>query len=184
MKVGPDPNANGNRGTTGPGFPTLEEMDNEIGGVDGFFTIFGLHYCRIFADPRMQVLIDSRHKNSNVSAMDHGKRTSSTLLDIKYNTRYFADLGHNGSRGDFAVMSTHQQAKRCPMRPKEDLRHGKFTINQRDTWVGNVILSAEEVGASKAFVDKLGTWLARNVSVYAPFYNEETGKEENEMHVR
>ena len=39
------------------------------------------------------------------------------------------------------------------------------------------------MGASKAFVDKLGTWLARNVSMYGPYYNEETGKDDNEMYI-
>ena len=81
MKVGPDPNHKGVGAFKAPGFPTIEEMNNEIGGVEGLFTIFGLLYVRIFSDPRMQVLIDTRHAHSNVSAMDQGKRTSSSLLD-------------------------------------------------------------------------------------------------------
>ena len=35
-------------------------MDNELGGVDGYFTMFGMHYVGMFANPRMRVLFDTR----------------------------------------------------------------------------------------------------------------------------
>ena len=38
------------------------------------------------------------------------------------------------------------------------------------------MMAAEEIGASKAFEEKLGLWLAMGTSAYAPFANEETGE--------
>ena len=35
---------------------------------------------------------------------------------------------------------------------------------------------AEDMGASKAFEEKLGQWLATLVSAYAPFYDEDAGR--------
>ena len=52
----------------------------------------------------------------------------------------------------------------------------RFTTDQRDTWVGNVMLSCEECGTSEAFQHKLGVWLAMLVSAYAPFVDETTGE--------
>ena len=49
-------------------------------------------------------------------------------------------------------------------------------MDQRDTWVGSHMCAAEECGASKAFQEKYGLWLAMRVSAYAPFVNEETGQ--------
>ena len=39
---------------------TVQELDNELGGVDGYFTMFGMHYVGMFANPRMRVLFDTR----------------------------------------------------------------------------------------------------------------------------
>ena len=44
----------------------------ELGGADGFFTLCGLHYCNLFANPRMAVLFDTRRPTAAASAMDHG----------------------------------------------------------------------------------------------------------------
>ena len=38
----------------------VQELDNELGGVDGYFTMFGMHYVGMFANPRMRVLFDTR----------------------------------------------------------------------------------------------------------------------------
>ena len=70
-------------------FPTKAEMEAEIGGVGGFFILFGTHYTRMFADPRMSVLFDSRHQDTNVCALDHGKRIASFLADRNYGTQLF-----------------------------------------------------------------------------------------------
>ena len=35
---------------------------------------------------------------------------------------------------------------------------------------------AEDLGASQAFVEEWGKWLAMTVSAYAPFVNEDTGE--------
>jgi len=165
------------------GFPSVKEMEEELGGVEGMFVIFGLHYVGMFANPRMNVLFDTRDKDSAASAMDHGKRICSTLLDAVFGTRYFASLGR-GFSGAFAVMGTHAKAKRCPMRPKTEqveLPRGhrkanrRFTTKQRDSWVGHIMIGCEQCACSEKFQKKLGLWLAMVVSAYAPFVNEETG---------
>ena len=135
--------------------------------------------------PRMQVLFDTRDiKDAETSAMDHGKRIATTLIDLWYGTSYFSSLGR-GFSGAFAVVGTHKKAKNCPMRPLSQQqkwpkggRRGqtRFTVNQRDSWVGHVILASEESGTSKEFQTKLGSWLAMTVSAYAPFYDEENNK--------
>ena len=45
-------------------------------------------------------------------------------------------------------------------------------MDQRDSWVGHVMVAAEECGTSQQFQEKLGVWLAMTVSAYAPFYDE------------
>lgn len=178
------PRDSGSTGVFGPGWPTLEEYNRELGGPDGFFTLCGLHYCNLFANPRMHVLFDTRDPDSAVSAMDHGKRIAATIMDGTINTRYFASLGR-GFSGAFAVMGTHSRAKKCPMRPaaqQVSMPKGhrkancRFTTDQRDTWVGSHMSAAEECGASPAFQEKYGLWLAMLVSAYAPFVDERTGK--------
>lgn len=167
-----------------PGFPTLKELDEELGGPDGLFTLFACHYCRMFADPRMSVLFDTRDKDSAASAMDHGKRIGSMLLDSVFGTNYFASLGR-GYSSIGALLSSHAKAKKCPMRPlsqQKSLPKGsykanrRFTTNQRDTWVGHVMCGAEECGTSEEFQMKLGLWLAMTCNNYGPFVDEETGK--------
>lgn len=179
------PKDSGSTGTLGPGFPAMEELDKELGGVDGLFTLFGLHYVRMFANPRMRVLFDTRGKGeAEHSALDHGKRIAATLLDEVFGTRYYASLGR-GPSGAWTVMGTHKKAKKCPMRPvsqqvslPENHPRGdrRFTVNQRDTWVGGIMCAANDCGASEAFEQKLGLWLAMSVSAYAPFVDEETGE--------
>jgi len=180
----PAPRDSGRSGEIGPGWPTMEELEKELGGPDGFFTLCGIHYCNLFANPRMRVLFDTRDKDSAASAMDHGKRIAATLMDESLGTRYFASL-NRGFSGAFAVMGTHAKAKRCPMRPKfqqvarpkgHRKANARFTTAQRDTWVGSHMSAAEECGTSKAFQQKYGLWLAMLVSAYAPFVNEETGR--------
>ena len=174
----------GSTGRFGPGFPTMQEIEAELGGVDGFFLMFGLHYCYMFSNPRMSVLFDTRNKDSAVCALDHGKRVACTLLDEVYSTHYFSQLGR-GFSGAFAVMGTHNTAKKCPMRPRSqqvELPRGhrkanrRFTTKQRDTWVGQIMCGAEDMGASQVFVESWGRWLAMQVSAYAPFVNEDTGE--------
>ena len=179
----PAPLDSGRTGRIPPGFPSMEELNQELGGVDGLFTLFGLHYCGMFENPRMQVLFDTRHKDSASSAMDHGKRIAATLLDECHGTHYFASLGR-GFSGAFAVLGTHKKAKNCPMRPlahQKALPEGhrkanrRFTTAQRDSWVGHIMVAAEQCGTSESFQKKFGMWLAMTVSAYAPFLDEETG---------
>eukprot|EP00039_Didymoeca_costata_P018195 m.332527 g.332527 ORF g.332527 m.332527 type:complete len:234 (-) comp16957_c0_seq1:691-1392(-) len=151
--------------------PTKEEVVTELGDLECFLLMFGLHYCRMFSDPRMNVLFDTRHADTNVSALDHGKRVGAAVLDRWYGTRYFRSLGRGSSF--FAVTPTHQQAKRCPMRPVHHQKAMKFTTKQRDTWIGHVTCAAGEMGASQEFQDKLSTALAGNIDIYAPFLQED-----------
>jgi hypothetical protein len=144
-------NANRNkapRDSGSTGRPTMQELQTELGGPDGFFTLCGLHDVNLFANPRMHVLFDTRDLDTAVSAMDHGKRIASTLLDETLGTRYFSSLGRGGS-GAFAVMGTHSKAKQCPMRPtsqQKQLPSGhrkanrRFTVDQRA--LGNLDPSA------------------------------------------
>ena len=180
----PAPKDSGSTGNFGPGWPTMAELDKELGGPDGFFTLCGLHYCNLFANPRMHVLFDTRDPDTAVSAMDHGKRIAATIMDGTLNTRYFASLGR-GFSGAFAVMGTHAKAKKCPMRPTSQqvaLPKGhrkanqRFTTDQRDSWVGSHMSAAAECGASEEFQQKYGLWLAMLVSAYAPFVDERTGQ--------
>lgn len=179
----PAPRDAGRMGLFNPGFPSPEELDEELGGVDGLYTVFGVHYCRMFVNPRMLVLFDTRsEEDANTSAMDHGRRIVCALMDQIHGTATYATLGR-GFSGFFAVTPTHNKAKACPMRPLSQQvplpkghprANARFTTDQRDTWVGNVMCAAEECGTSEAFQTKLGLWLAMQVSVYAPFMKEET----------
>eukprot|EP00966_Prymnesium_polylepis_P314618 7270083-Prymnesium_polylepis.1 len=184
----PAPRDSGSTGSVNGGYPTRRELDCELGGPRGFFTLCGLHYCHMFANPRMSVLFDTRKPDSAACAMDHGKRIAATLLDLWYGwvpffgAGYFLSTGR-GFSGAFAVMGTHADAKRCPMRPlsqQVSLPTGRgnrrFTTNQRDTWVGSLMCAAEECGTSPEFQEKFGLWLAMTVSAYAPFVDEETGQ--------
>lgn len=180
----PAPRDSGSTGSLGPGFPTMKELDEELGGPDGYFTLCGLHYVNLFTNPRMMVLFNTNDPDSAVDAMQHGKRIAATLLDEVFSTRYFASLGR-GFSGAFAVMGTHSKAKQCPFRPTSQhvampkghrKANRRFTIDQRDSWVGSHMCAAEELGASAAFQEKYGLWLAMSVSAYAPFVDEKTGQ--------
>lgn len=180
----PAPFNSGSSGRFGPGFPSKETLEKELGGQEGLFLVFGLHYVGMFANPRMKVLFDTRHDDTSVSALDHGKRVAATLLDELHGTRYFASLGR-GFSGAFAVMGTHSQAKKCPMHPKAhqvSLPKGhprgnrRFTTMQRDSWVGHIMCGCEDLGSSQEFQESFGTWLAMTVSAYAPFVDEESGE--------
>ena len=70
----------------------------------------------MFANPRMSVLFDTRHSDSAANALDHGKRVAATLYDECFKTSQFSKLGR-GFSGAFAVVGTHNRAKKCPMRP-------------------------------------------------------------------
>jgi hypothetical protein len=178
------PKDSGSTGQIALGWPTMEELNHELGGPHGFFTLCGIHYCNLFANPRMWVLFDTRQPDTAVSAMEHGKRIAATIMDMTLGTRYFASLGR-GFSGAFAVTGTHAKAKQCPMRPtlqQVALPQGhrkanrRFTTDQRDTWVGSHMSAAEECGASEEFTEKYGLWLATLVSAYAPFVDEGTGQ--------
>jgi hypothetical protein len=41
-------------------FPvSRERLLDEVGGLEGVFTVFGVHYCRLFADPRTRAPTES-----------------------------------------------------------------------------------------------------------------------------
>ena len=92
------------------GGPTMEEIEKELGGIDGFFTMFGCHYVGMFSNPRMNVLFDTSHKNdANSNALDHGKRVASSLLDLKFGTTYFGSLGRSHHLARVAVQGSHMK---------------------------------------------------------------------------
>ena len=78
----PAPKDNGRTGAMNPGNPTMEEIQVELGGVDGWFTMFGLHYCTMLANPRMSVLFDTRQDHTRASALDHGNTPVSLQSDF------------------------------------------------------------------------------------------------------
>ena len=70
----------GSTGAIPPGYPSMDDIDFELGGVDGFIILFSCHYIGMFSNPRMKVLFDTwRKEDSKSSAMDHGKRIACTL---------------------------------------------------------------------------------------------------------
>ena len=155
-------------------FPfSRERVEEELGGLEGVFTVFGCHYCRLFADPRMRVLFDTRFEDTNVSAMDHGKRLGSAMLDQWFGTRYFPSLKRDSSRAPIQIGPSHQRAKGCPMRPREHQRSGMFTVAQRNTWLGSVWCSLEEVGASDDFRNAVVDWMSGNIAFMGQFLDED-----------
>lgn len=106
----------GKRGQIPRGHPTWEEIEKELGGTDGWYTMFSLLYCGMFADPRMSYFFDSRDKDVAVSAMEHGKRVGASLLDDVFGTKNFESLGRGSSKVTVGI--AHVRAKECPMRPK------------------------------------------------------------------
>ena len=88
----PAPRDDGAEPLEGPNFPTAEEMDAELGGPEGLFTVCGCHDRGMFANPRMRVLFDARHADSNVCAMDHGKRIAAVFLDRWYGYHHRGEL--------------------------------------------------------------------------------------------
>lgn len=181
------PYNSGSRMAFNKGYPSMSEIEKELGGVQGFFTLFAMHYCGMFTNPRMNVLFDTRdEQDAKTSAMEHGKRIAATLLDTWFGTSHYAKLGRGRRSGLFTVDGTHLKAKNCPMRPKSQQvslpknsqrysGNRRFTTDQRDSWVGHVMIAAEECKCSIEFQNKLGLWLAMTVSGYAPFVDEQTG---------
>jgi hypothetical protein len=67
------------RGFFGVPPPRQDDIDR-YGGKETLKLWFGTFYCRMFQDPRMNVLFDVRHEEANVSAAEHGKRLYLALL--------------------------------------------------------------------------------------------------------
>ena len=63
---GPPPAPHPDRREVESDFPTEEELERELGGPEGMFTLFGCHYRGMFANPRMNVLFDVNHKGERV----------------------------------------------------------------------------------------------------------------------
>ena len=169
-----------------------------LGGVDGYYTLCGLHYCNLFANPRMNVLFDTRDEDTAASALDHGKRIACTLLDECHGTHSFASLGR-GFSGAFAVMGTHNKV-RAPRRPPApairargappDARglrrpssarcgpspsghrkaNRRFPVDQRDSWVGSHMMAPPRraARASAASGGALPTAAPTEASVAGP----------------
>jgi len=151
-------------------FPFAKErVERELGGLESVFAVFATQYRRMFKDPRMSVLFDTRHDDTNVSALEHGKRIGSAMLDQWFGTSYFASLGRKYSRAAMQIAIGHNRAKGCPMRPRKQRGSRTFTVAQRNTWLGYAWMGAEDVGASKEFCQGMVDWLAGNLGFMGKF---------------
>jgi hypothetical protein len=84
-----------------------------------------------------------------------------------------AAQGHDGPDAQRLVASDSSSGFRFGLTMLRDAGHPRarprFTIDQRDTWVGSHMAAVEECGASKAFQEKYGLWLAATVSAYVSY---------------
>lgn len=155
-------------------FPfSRQRTEEELGGIDGVFTLFACHYRRMFEDPRMRVLFDTRHDDTNVSALEHGKRIGSAMADQWFGTSFYQSLGRDSSLAAIQIGPSHARAKQCPMRPREHRRSGMFTVAQRNTWLGYAWMGAEDIGTSEEFRDQMVDWIAGNLGFMGEFLNED-----------
>ena len=156
----------------GPRGPSRALLEKDMGAgegraADGLAVLFATHYARMFADPRMAVLFDTRHADSNASALEHGTRLAATLMDLWYGTREYASLGRGSSFRN--VGRAHARAKRCPLRPNSGTGAPRFSEAQRDAWLGHVLIACEECGASAELQHQIGRFLGSRVNAYGPF---------------
>ena len=93
----------------------MKKFTKELGDEEHFFVLFGCHYRRMFKDPHLLVLFDSRDKDTMVSALEHGTRLASVILNRWTGGNQYEKL----NRGNlFSNLSkSHQRAKKCPFRP-------------------------------------------------------------------
>jgi hypothetical protein len=155
-------------------FPfSRQRTEEELGGIDGIFTLFACLYRRMFEDPRMRVLFDTRHDDTNVSALEHGKRIGSAMSDQWFGTSFYPSLKRDSSRAAIQIGPSHGRAKQCPMRPREHRRSGMFTVAQRNTWLGYAWMGAEDIGTSEEFREKMIDWIAGNLGFMGQFLDED-----------
>merc|ERR1712117_454700 len=105
--------------------PSKSQID-KIGGPQKYCQIIGEFYKRFLNDPITKVLLDRTHKDSNVSAEEHGKR-----LGLMFLQRFGLSNEYSKLRGNLFrnLEEAHTRAKRCPMRPSNE-RNGGFTLTQ------------------------------------------------------
>ena len=146
--------------------PSPYDIETKI-GRDRMILWFGTFYKRILDDPRMAVLFDTNHKESNVSAAEHGKRLALAIL-----SQWTADQSYFHEVGDLhkRLMSGHQRAKNCPMRSKKLRGHG-FTTAQRDSWLGHLWYAGEE--CEIPLKDQIVQHLAAVIGLYGPFVKDD-----------
>ena len=73
-------------------------------------------------DPFINVLFDTRHQDTNVSNVEHGKRLGGFFLDFfGGDTTYckLRGLSRIGEAPGGILNRTHVKAKACPMRAKQ-----------------------------------------------------------------
>ena len=141
------------------------EQIESIGGKATVLWWFGAFYGRLFADPRMAVLFDTRSAEANVSAAEHGKRLGLLLLNRwTGDTEYFTVTGT--SNIFTRLQMAHERAKGCPMRGD---RRYSFTKDQRDSWLGHVYLAGRECGIEDSLCNVVVDHLASAMAFYGPF---------------
>ena len=152
--------------------PSEHELMSNIGGKDRLLLWFGLFYKRMMEDPRMAVLFDARHEETNVSAAQHGRR-----LALAFWSRWTGDDSYYDEVGADAdvfqrLQEGHQRAKKCPMRSKK-LRGGSFTTAQRDSWLGHLWYAGEECGIQVPVRDGIVQHIATVIDLYGPFVQDD-----------
>ena len=148
--------------------PSASDINEKI-GKDLMLEWFGMFYRRMMADPRMAVLFDTSHADTNVSAAIHGERLALALM-----TQWCGDPGYyklRGRRGThmFHVLQvSHQRAKGCPMRSRS-LQGRGFTVDQRDSWLGHLWYAGEECSVPSKLRDHIVLHLGTAIGLYGPF---------------
>ena len=140
----------------------------KIGGKESMKLIFDNFYQNMFADPRMIVLFGWR--NTELPTAEHGRRLATFILQLAGLDGEYGRTDHDGFH------HAHQQAKRCPMRPKEHKDAVAFTKQQRNAWLGHLSLACDARGVSGECKRTLLSYLLARIHMYGPFIDEDTGK--------
>lgn len=150
--------------------PTEDVLESQI-GKEKVLTWFGTFYQRMMMDPRMAVLFDTRHKEANAPAAEHGKRLGLFLWSRwTLDQSYYQEI--NTTSAFRRLQEGHQRAKKCPMRSKNLVGHG-FTTAQRNSWLGHLWYAGKECQIPLDLNDQIVQHLATLMGFYGPFVETE-----------
>ena len=135
--------------------------------------LFACQYRRMYNDPLLNPLFDGRDPDTNVSALEHGKRLGSLIADRMLGGRRWNMLNRGTDNVFEALHNAHDKAKACPMRPAWQRNRG-FTENQRDAWLGhNFAAAVHDLGIKEQAASKLTLHLATLMGFYGPWIKDE-----------